>query len=160
MQVVCDDKGRSGISLSDIPVPFMMLGCSELRHSHIPWPKSDSAYPCQRHLLTPFRDTGNLTQQQRRFNTRLSANRYIIEHTFGIIKQKFRQLFHVKLRSINVIVHLIRACCVLHNLAIDDDFPEEVADIDHVVNVDLQEEGDEPRGVDFRNHVMNDILLL
>ncbi|KAF2887671.1 hypothetical protein ILUMI_18503 [Ignelater luminosus] len=39
-----------------------------------------------------------------------------------LLKQKFRQLYHVKLRSITDTVHLIRACCVLHNLALQDEF--------------------------------------
>ncbi|KAJ8926234.1 hypothetical protein NQ314_021422 [Rhamnusium bicolor] len=78
----------------------------------------DSGYPCMRHLLTPYRDSGNLNRRQNNFNLKLSKNRYVIEHCFGIMKQKFRQLYHIKLRSIPDIVHFIRACCVLHNMGI------------------------------------------
>ncbi|KAI4455550.1 hypothetical protein MML48_9g00007557 [Holotrichia oblita] len=47
-----------------------------------------------------------------------------IQHCFGVLKQKFRQLYHIKLRKIPDIVDFIRACCVLHNLAICDNFDE------------------------------------
>lgn len=51
----------------------------------------------------------------------------MIEHCFGILKQKFRQLYHLKLRSEHDIANFIRACCVLHNLALEDDLPEPLA---------------------------------
>ncbi|VEN62190.1 unnamed protein product [Callosobruchus maculatus] len=87
----------------------------------------DSGYPLQKYVLTPYRDRGNLNRYQNNFNVKLSQNRYVIEHCFGILKQKFRQLYHVKLRDIPLIVHFIRAACVLHNIALDDEF---VVDID------------------------------
>lgn len=89
----------------------------------------DSGYPLLNNLLTPFRDRGQLTRAQNNYNVALATNRYIIEHCFGLLKQKFRQLFHIKLRSIQDIVHLIRACCVLHNLAVKDDVPVNENDI-------------------------------
>ncbi|KAF2892073.1 hypothetical protein ILUMI_14100 [Ignelater luminosus] len=60
----------------------------------------DSGYPLLPNLLTPFRDWGHLTRPQRNYNLKLAQNRYIIEHCFELLKQKFRQLYHVKLRSI------------------------------------------------------------
>lgn len=54
------------------------------------------------------------------FNKKLSHCRILIEHTFGILKQRFRQLYHLKLRNIENICHFIRACCVLHNLCQDN----------------------------------------
>ena len=56
----------------------------------------DSAYPCLRNLLTPYKDTGNLTIVQRNFNKKLSHCRVLIEHTIGLLKQRFRQLYHFK----------------------------------------------------------------
>lgn len=81
----------------------------------------DSGYPLTTKLLTPFKDRGNLTREQLNYNLKLSKNRYVIEHCFGMLKQRFRQLFHIKLRKIVYIVHLIRAACVLHNFCIDND---------------------------------------
>ncbi|KAJ8983616.1 hypothetical protein NQ317_004254 [Molorchus minor] len=82
----------------------------------------DSGYPCLRNLLTPFKDNGHLTRRQRNYNYVLSTNRYIIEHCFGITKQKFRQLYHMKLKDISLMVHLIRACAVLCNLSLENAF--------------------------------------
>ena len=46
-----------------------------------------------------------------------SSTRVAIEHTFGLLKQRFRQLFHLKVRGSPRICHVIKACCVLHNLS-------------------------------------------
>ncbi|KAI4471245.1 hypothetical protein MML48_1g05040 [Holotrichia oblita] len=53
----------------------------------------DSAYPLKRNLMTPFKDRGQLTPRQINYNIRLYESNT---------------------------VHLIRAACVLHNIAIDD----------------------------------------
>jgi len=58
-----------------------------------------------------------LTRAQTNFNRRLSSCRVIIENAFGNLKQRFRQLYHLKLRDIVRMVQVVHACCVLHNLA-------------------------------------------
>ncbi|XP_050301055.1 putative nuclease HARBI1 [Anthonomus grandis grandis] len=80
---------------------------------------ADSAYPCLRNVLTPYKDNGNLSEIEKNFNIKLSHCRIVIEHVFGILKQKFRQLYHLKLRDETLICHFIRACCVLHNLTLN-----------------------------------------
>ncbi|CAH1980166.1 unnamed protein product [Acanthoscelides obtectus] len=80
----------------------------------------DSAYPCLVNLLTPFRDNGHLTRRQKNYNYLLATNRYIIEHCFGILKQKWRKLYHIKMHKIADIVHFIRACAVLHNICLEE----------------------------------------
>ncbi|KAJ4437592.1 hypothetical protein ANN_17737, partial [Periplaneta americana] len=133
LQAVCDHK----MKIRDVFVGFpgsvhdsRVFRRSPLSESlpqkcHHLYLLGDSGYPCLENLLTPFRDRGNLRRAEREFNTRLSKNRYLIEHCFGLLKQKFRQLYHVKLKNIRDIVHLIRACCVLHNIVIDDHFQYE-----------------------------------
>lgn len=81
----------------------------------------DSAYPCLKELIVPYRDNGHLTRAQRTFNQRLSSCRVIIENAFGCLKQRFRQLYHFKLRDIVRMVRIIHACCVLHNIANTED---------------------------------------
>lgn len=126
----------------------------------------DSGYPCLKHLLTPFKDRGNLTRRQRNYNYLLSKNRYLIEHCFGLLKQKFRQLYHLKLRNIQDIVHFIRACAVLHNLSIENNFDlqddelvglnEEVAGREEDVREEYDDRDDRD-GIAKRNEVMNSL---
>ncbi|KAJ8941174.1 hypothetical protein NQ314_010473 [Rhamnusium bicolor] len=122
----------------------------------------DSGYPLLPNLLTPFKDRGQLTRAQSNYNVKLSKNRYLIEHCIGLLKQKFR-LFHVKLRSIISIAHLIRACCVLHNMALLDDFHYEenenqIKRVFPVLNMDENDPDEEPEdrnGIHIRNRVVN-----
>lgn len=123
---------------------------------------ADSAYPCLRNLLTPYRDNGHLTATQTYFNYKLSNSRIAIEHTFGILKQKFRQLYHLKLRNMHTICHFIRACCVLHNMTISDGIDTETSsneitedginDIDIIDDIDNEPEV-EVAGNYYRNYV-------
>lgn len=53
---------------------------------------------------------------QKQFNQKLSQCRVKVEDAFGLLKQRFRQLYHCKLKSISRIVKLIYVACVLHNL--------------------------------------------
>ncbi|KAK9701320.1 DDE superfamily endonuclease [Popillia japonica] len=45
----------------------------------------DSAYRCSTHLITRYRDNGNLTRKQRNYNYKLSATRVCIEQCFGLL---------------------------------------------------------------------------
>ncbi|KAJ8916386.1 hypothetical protein NQ315_014596 [Exocentrus adspersus] len=121
---------------------------------------ADSAYPCRRHVLTPYRDNGNLTEVEKYYNTKLSHSRIYIEHTFGILKQKFRQLYHLKLRDIHSICHFIRACCVLHNLSLEADQSDAALENDRMKFLDnnnLGQSDDEVErdvvGNNFRNYI-------
>lgn len=115
----------------------------------------DSAYPLLPNLLTPFKDRGMLTRNQLNYNTKLSSNRMVIEHCNGLLKQKWRQLYHIKFRNIRTIVNFIRACCVLHNLSINDHFElihEELEDIDEgpVMHEEINQ-----NATHKRNHIVN-----
>ncbi|XP_071052959.1 uncharacterized protein [Onthophagus taurus] len=59
----------------------------------------DSAYPLSDHVNVPFKDNGHLTGAQKHFNKIHSKCRVCIEHKFGLLKQRFRQLYHLKLRN-------------------------------------------------------------
>ncbi|XP_018566332.1 putative nuclease HARBI1 [Anoplophora glabripennis] len=84
----------------------------------------DSAYPCKSWLMTPYRDTGRLTRQQKRHNYSLSKGRVVIEHVFGQLKGRWAILKHINTYSIKKAVEVITSCCVLHNfcLFVNDDF--------------------------------------
>nr|CAI5846761.1 unnamed protein product [Callosobruchus analis] len=112
---------------------------------------ADTAYPCLQQVLTPYRENGNLTPTERHFNKQLSKCRVTIEHTFGMLKQRFRQLFHLKARKIEDMCHFIRACCVLHNLSMFDGFQFEYEDPN---TLELQEpnQADVAEPVDLVGH--------
>lgn len=91
----------------------------------------DSAYQCTQFLLTPFRDNGHLSAAEKNYNFKLSSCRVVIEHAFGILKQRFRQLYYCKLKGIKKICHFIRACMVLHNLSNLIDFNFDLIEEDY-----------------------------
>jgi len=108
----------------------------------------DSAYPCLECLIVPYRDNGHLTRAQRHFNSKLNSCRVVIENAFGCLKQRFRQLYHFKLRNIVRMVQIIHACCVLHNLASirdlellepphQDDYPDPEANMININNDEI-----------------------
>lgn len=118
----------------------------------------DSAYPCLRNLLTPYKDNGNLTNTQKTYNKKLCHCRVAIEHTIGLLKQRFRQLYHLKSRKIEFICHFVRACCVLHNMCMDDLIFEEIQQNQHDENIgDETDDNDENErnevGLNYRNYV-------
>lgn len=78
----------------------------------------DSAYPCLPWLIPPYKDNGNLTQQQKVFNYNHSATRIVIENAFGLLKGRFRRLTYFNNNSIEFIVQCVIAACVLHNICI------------------------------------------
>ena len=98
----------------------------------------------------------------------MSHNRYVIEHCFGLLKQRFRQLYHLKLKDISFITNFIRACCVLHNIAIDDEIylladAEDIVEGEHVAEApenvgNDEDEVDQADGVQRRNYVSNHVL--
>ncbi|CAH1960814.1 unnamed protein product [Acanthoscelides obtectus] len=168
-QVVCDHKRRIRDIFVDYPGSVhdsRVLRTSPL-HANLPdkcgqyYILGDSGYPCLRYLLTPFRDNGHLTRRQKNYNYILSFNRYIIEHCFDVLKQKFRKLYHLKFRVVAFMVHFIRACAVLHNLFLSVSFTVEQAPghpnvpRQHIFsNEDFQPDSDDRDGQRVREEVM------
>lgn len=125
----------------------------------------DSAYPCLKQLLVPYKDNGHLTRAQRIYNRRLSSCRVIIENAFGCLKQRFRQLYHCQLRDIVRMVRVIHACCVMHNMAstadleffeapIENEYPDMAAVGQvQVVNEEIDLQREHENGVDVRNEI-------
>ena len=73
----------------------------------------DPAYPLLSWVMKAFPNNGQLTQQQRHFNHRLSSARVVAEHAYGHLKGRWRCL----LKQLDVIVcdipQLVATCCVL-----------------------------------------------
>ncbi len=88
---------------------------------------ADSAYPSLSWLVPVFKNYGNLTRQQTRFNFIISSSRVAVEHAFGLLKGRFRRLLHfTEHRNISFVVNIVICACILHNICIDqnDDFNE------------------------------------
>lgn len=129
----------------------------------------DSGYRLKSHLLTPFKDRGQLTNRQNHYNVQLAKNRYIIEHCFSVLvlKQKFRTLYHIKLRKIQYNEHLIRAACVLHNIALADEVDVNFNPVDivgdvlpeYIANIDEDDGDDEQMEMDIDARRIKDIVV-
>lgn len=77
----------------------------------------DDAFPLEEHLMKPFPYNTNEKIKQV-FNYRLSHARQTIEHSFGILSNRFRVLqttIHLRPEKVKQIV---KACCALHNFLI------------------------------------------
>lgn len=103
----------------------------------------DSAYPLMINLMTPFRNNGHLTEEQTRYNVKLSAIRSIIERAFGRLKGKFRRLKFLDVLTPAFGCEIITAACVLHNFILLNGPQEEDEAVDYD-NAPLEmEEGNE-----------------
>ncbi|KAK6493811.1 protein ANTAGONIST OF LIKE HETEROCHROMATIN PROTEIN 1-like isoform X1 [Huso huso] len=79
----------------------------------------DTAYPLSQFLMTPFRDNGHLTVEQKRYNQRHSSARMVIERAFGLLKTRFRRLKGLHMH--NLLSLAVTACCILHNICLETD---------------------------------------
>ncbi|XP_061400878.1 putative nuclease HARBI1 [Musca vetustissima] len=87
----------------------------------------DGAYPLETFLMTPYKDNGYLTREQKRFNYVLSSTRVFVEQAFGILKKKFRILNYIEIQNVALAKQIIMACCVLHNIIIENEKTTEEA---------------------------------
>lgn len=102
----------------------------------------DNAYNLREYLLTPYEDCGALTTEEINYNKIFNGTRVLIENTFGILKGRFRQLTCLEFHSVHKMSKFIIACCVIHNLCIDnDDFIEVInEEIEDVEMADIENE--------------------
>ncbi|XP_062572772.1 putative nuclease HARBI1 [Saccostrea cucullata] len=132
-----------------IPPGFCLLG--------------DSGFPLLGWLVTPFRDHGNLTRQQKLFNKTHSRCREVIERAFGMLKNRFRRLYRFEMLDLTLLVNNVLAACVLHNICIsedDGDLPIEPQQPNAAENFDdtFARDGHELQGVQLRQQLMQQLL--
>lgn len=114
-----------------------------------------------RWLITPYRDNGHLTRQQKRFNRVLSSLRQKVERAIGLLKGRWRKLLYLDHLDLRLAVHLIISACVLHNFCIiHDDFYDGYMDDDDDDDDgfdDPDDDGPHPdgRAEQKRAHLMN-----
>lgn len=102
----------------------------------------DAAYPLMKHVMTPYKENGNLTVKQRKFNTSLSSARSVIERAFAHLKGRFRRLKYLEMNRTDLIPKYIIACCILHNICIDNDDAFEASGDDFDSTTDLSRHAD------------------
>lgn len=75
---------------------------------------ADEAFPLSRHIIRPYSQR-TLNNDRRIFNYRLSRGRKIIECAFGMLVSKFR-VFEIPMScSVEKVVKIVKAACILHN---------------------------------------------
>lgn len=77
----------------------------------------DSGFQLSTYLLTPYKDYGALTHTQRKYNTKHSQTRVVIENAFGWLKGRFRRLKYID-AEVEKAKQIVQACCVLHNISL------------------------------------------
>lgn len=78
----------------------------------------DSAYPNLSFLLTPFRNNGHLTADQKRYNAVHASIRVNVERAFGILKGRFVRLQNIQQAKMETIIPTILTGCILHNICL------------------------------------------
>ncbi|XP_032671331.1 putative nuclease HARBI1 [Odontomachus brunneus] len=166
LQVVCDEKlrfihcytGQVG-SVHDMRV-FRLSNIENMftqenfpNDSHI---LGDAAYRLLKYVMVPFKDYGNLSERQAKFNKCHSSARMIVERSLGLLKGRFRSLLdNLAMLRTDLIPKYIIACCILHNICL---LRNDIIDVPLIVSttnniqVTFQDVGDE--GNDKRNAIM------
>lgn len=101
----------------------------------------DSSFPLSPSLITPYRDKGNLTQQQRSFNNALKPVKSSVQKAFALLKGTFKRLKFLDMQRIDLVVKVVLASCALHNHIIEC----EGHDLDSEPVLDLNLDKEEPR---------------
>jgi len=102
---------------------------------------ADTGYTPSTRIVPTFKKFPSLAIDETQFNYRLSNIRIRVEHCIGILKGRFQSLRGLRTvirqeKDVKRLVYWIRACCVLHNLVLQD--PVEQAWLR-----DEEEDGDE-----------------
>lgn len=86
----------------------------------------DAAYPLSHRMLTPYRDNGHLERWQINYNVKHAKTRVVIERVFGMLLNRFRKLKYIYMYNTEYIPLIILACCILHNICINNEDELEV----------------------------------
>lgn len=82
-------------------------------HGHL---LGDSAYPCGRHMMTPFLNPS--TNAEKLYNEAQIKTRNTVERTFGVWKRRFACLSQKLRLKLDHTLTVIVATAVLHNIAL------------------------------------------
>ena len=105
------DLAESGDILKN---PIKDLGNIRVR----PFLIGDPAYALTDWLMKPY-PSQNISRSEQKFNRNLSRARVVIEQAFGKLKGRWRCLHKILEDDVKGCVHVIEACCILHNICQD-----------------------------------------
>ncbi|KAJ1118693.1 hypothetical protein NDU88_006881 [Pleurodeles waltl] len=136
--------------------------CAQLEPDLMSAIRHPTGYPNLSWLLTPVRNPR--TRAEERYNVAHGRTRRIIEHTFSLLKARFR-CFHLTGGSLyyspKKVCQIIVACCMLRNLALRHQVPflqEDGPDVGLVAVVETvdseEEEAAEEEDIDNRNNII------
>ena len=98
---------------------------------------ADSGFNPSTQIIPAFKrpSNSNLADDKAQFNFKLSSIRVKVEHCIGILKGWFQSLKGLRTvikeeKDVKRLVYWIRACCVLHNLVLQDPVEPEWIKVD------------------------------
>lgn len=81
---------------------------------------ADDAFPLNKHIMKPY-PYHTSCNKKKMFNSRISRARHVVEHSFGMLSNRFR-IFLTKINlKVETVEKVVLACCVLHNFLLDHD---------------------------------------
>ncbi|XP_071528385.1 putative nuclease HARBI1 isoform X2 [Panulirus ornatus] len=115
----------------------------------------DSAYQCQRYLLTPVMNP--MTAAEKCYNRAHSSTRRKVKRVFGIVKRRF-QCTSQELRSNpKTSCAIILSCFALHNFALERQGPPDDSEALYAPDDSPQDRftgEDDPEGESYRQHII------
>lgn len=158
LQAICDSQmmfrdiyvGEPG-SLHDVRVfrrsPFFtqVMGNYKNFFPENSYMLGDSAYQPTAWVVVPYKNVNNISIRKTQFNKLMSSPRVKIEHSFGMVKNRFRRILHFsEIRSLKLMNDIVVSACVLHNICIlqNDCW-------DYTYEIDESDESDEEDVPDF-----------
>ena len=120
----------------------------------------DSAYPLLPNLMTPFKTPGSDVAKLM-YNLVHSRTRQKIEHSFGFLTSRWRFLWkHLYLFDLLRIAKTIYACCVLHNICLDEGDPEEgPVNLEYEGFIEANRRGDDGVEVTVNDHAPDNTFI-
>lgn len=103
---------------------------------------ADNGYANSRHIVTPFINPQN--EVEKLYNELIIRTRNLVERSYGVVKRRFPALSFGLQLKLETTQAVIVACCVLHNIATENNDIDPPALLDMVLpgnnNVNIIEE--------------------
>lgn len=104
----------------------------------------DTAYQPTAWVVVPYKNVVNISIRKTQFNRLMSTPRVKIEHSFAMVKNRFRRILHFsEIRNIKLMNAVVVSACVFHNICIlQNDCWDYDYEIDEITDDESDEEDD------------------